>query len=265
MNLDVRMKKYEHVSRAFLTRRMPVIIRIDGKAFHTFTQGFDKPFDEVLCECMKETAKFLCENIQNCKIAYTQSDEISLLLIDYDKLDTESWFNNNKQKMASVSASMATLAFNKVFDEITSIKLAKGEISEEEYEKKYMDKRYKALFDSRVFNIPREEVCNYFLWRQQDATRNSIEALGRAHFSHSQLNKVNCNQIQDKLFIEKGINWNDLHTSNKRGCCVVKESLSIGELERSHWVIDNEIPIFSKDRDYIEKYLYVDQFVQRYI
>ena len=117
-NLGDRMKCYENVSRVYLTKRIPVIIRLDGKAFHTFTKSFRKPFDKILMETMWETSKYLCANIQGCKIAYTQSDEISLLLTDYEKITTCSWFDSNIQKMVSVSASMATLAFNKYFKEI---------------------------------------------------------------------------------------------------------------------------------------------------
>ena len=112
-NLGNRMKNYEHTSRTYLTRRLPVIIRLDGKAFHTFTKGLKKPFDEILIDAMWETAKYLCKSIQGCKIAYVQSDEISLLLTDYDTIESCAWFDNNIQKMVSISASMATLAFNR--------------------------------------------------------------------------------------------------------------------------------------------------------
>ena len=117
-NLGNRMKGYKNISRNHLMRRTPVVIRLDGKAFHTFTRGMKKPFDNILMESMQETAKYLCENIQGCKIAYTQSDEISLLLVDYENLDTDAWFDNNIQKMVSISASMATLAFNKAFSRL---------------------------------------------------------------------------------------------------------------------------------------------------
>lgn len=111
-----RMKNnYENITRYYLTRRMPVIIRIDGKAFHTFTRGFKKPFDDILVKTMQDTMKYLCENIQGCVLGYTQSDEISLVLTDYAELTTDAWFGNNLQKMCSVSASMATMAFNKFF------------------------------------------------------------------------------------------------------------------------------------------------------
>lgn len=246
-SLGDRMKGYEQIPRTFLMRRNPVIIRLDGKAFHTFTRGMMKPFDEVLQKTMQDTMKYLCENIQNCKLGYTQSDEITLLLIDYEQLETDAWFGNNIQKMTSVSASMATLAFNKFF------RLHVENIWVEEQNSAYVNmlmfKRDMALFDSRVFSIPKEEVCNCFLWRQQDATRNSIQSVGQANFSHKELHKKSVKMIQEMLFTEKDINWNDYPTTNKRGSCCVRVD--------GQWVIDNEIPIFSQDRNYVEKFVNV--------
>lgn len=252
-NLGTRMKSYEYVTRNFLTKRVPVIIRLDGKAFHTFTKGMKKPFDEVLIRTMQDTAKYLCENIQGCKIAYTQSDEITLLLTDYETIDTESWFNYNIQKMVSVSSSMATLSFNKFFRFNVETMINKD--IEINYYLKLKNKIDNALFDSRVFNIPKEEVCNCFIWRQQDATRNSIQMVGQYYFSHKELNKKNCNEIQEMLFSQKGINWNDYSVYLKRGSCIVKENYIKNEVVRSRWVVDDNIPIFSKDRNYIERYI----------
>lgn len=246
-NLGNRMKGYEGITRNFLTKRIPVIIRLDGKAFHTFTKGMNRPFDELLIASMQETAKYLCENIQGCKMAYTQSDEITLLLTDFESIDTQGWFEYNIQKMLSISASMATLAFNKIFRD----KVMDNNIEE------YMNKIDKALFDSRVFTLPKEEVCNCFIWRQQDATRNSIQMVGQANFSHKELHGKSCDKIQDMLFSQKNINWNDLDTYLKRGSCVVKETYvnDLTGVLRSRWVIDVDIPIFSKERDYIDKYI----------
>lgn len=267
-DLGNRMKEnYENRSKTYLVRRMPVIIRLDGKAFHTFTRGLKKPFDEILSRAMQETAKYLCENIQGCKIAYTQSDEITLLLTDYEKLTTDAWFDYNVQKMCSVSASMATLAFNNIFEGIvneqyntlTSAPIEETEFeSDEEFDKLfnvYFNKINTAMFDSRVFNIPKEEVCNCFIWRQQDATKNAISMVGYANFSSKQLHKLNGNQIQDLLWQEKGINFNDFETYKKRGSCIIKKIVDVDGAVRSKWEVDLDIPIFSKDREYIEKYL----------
>lgn len=272
--LGDRMKNnYENISRYYLTRRAPVIIRIDGKAFHTFTRGLKRPFDDILVKTMQETMKYLCENIQGCVLGYTQSDEISLVLVDYAELTTDAWFGNNLQKMCSVSASMATLAFNKAFTRNIS-KQSKRLYTEhlEEKDASYIETleiamNKGAMFDSRVFTIPKEEVCNYMLWRQQDATRNSILSVGQANFSHKDLHGKSCNNIQDMLMTQKGINWNDYATTLKRGSCCIKvddgltaydEAGNIcGYTQRSKWVIDNEIPIFSQDRNYIERLINV--------
>ena len=114
--LGTRMKQYEYVTRNYLTRKLPVIIRLDGKAFHSFTHGFKRPFDEIFVKSMQDTMKYLCENIQGCVLGYCQSDEITLVLVDYQSREASAWFDNNIQKMVSVSASMATLAFNRYFN-----------------------------------------------------------------------------------------------------------------------------------------------------
>lgn len=274
-SLDIRMKKYEYVTRTYLVRRTPVIIRLDGKAFHTFTRGFKKPFDEVLVNAMQKTMKYLCENIQGCVLGYTQSDEITLVLVDYKKLDSAAWFDYNIQKCVSVAASMATLAFNKFFEENVDKWVEEtfptnylGHLNREADETfaddlKLKDRYYTAIgkgamFDARVFNIPKEEVCNCVLWRQNDATRNSIEMVGQAHFSQSQLHKKTCNQIQDMLMLEKGINWNNVPTHLKRGsCCVRKVDNETG---RSKWIIDTEIPIFKGEgRKYIDNLICIGE------
>lgn len=271
-SLGDRMKAYESIPKTFLTRRVPVIIRLDGKAFHTFTRGMKKPFDNILMQTMQETMKYLCENIQGCVLGYTQSDEITLVLTDYETITTDAWFGYNVQKMASVSASMATLAFNGIFERLVYEKhdmyfADEDGISAEQalYLEKMFMKFNKALFDSRVFSIPKEEVCNCLIWRQQDATRNSIQAVGQANFSQKQLHGKSCNVIQDMLFTEKGINWNDFPTDCKRGSCCYKRQVEkvvtipkTNEerlVNRSEWFIDKDIPIFTQDRSYVEKWL----------
>lgn len=255
-SLGDRMKNYyENAYRMHLTRRTPVIIRIDGCHFHTFTRGMKKPYDMVLKKAMWNTALHLCENIQNARLAYVQSDEISILLVDYNKFATSAWFDNNMQKMASVSASIATMAFNKFFtEESEEATHYSPSISEKEF-RMYKRKWDSAIFDSRVFNIPESEVCNYFIWRQQDATRNSIETLGRCYFSQKELNGVNCNDIQDKLMTEKNINWNDAPVFFKRGVCIKR----FKEEDNSGWVLDMNIPIFTQARKYIEQNLEVEE------
>ncbi len=245
------MKMYEGVAKTVLMKRMPVIIRIDGKAFHTFTRGFQKPFDDVLIKTMQETTKYLCEHIQGCVFGYTQSDEITLVLCDYQTYDTSAWYDNEVQKLCSISASMATMKFNQAFkqniDDKTwmknkAIKFGEaGEINEKYYNA--IEKG--AMFDSRCFNIPKEDVANVILWRQQDAVRNSIQMVGQCNFSHKQLQGKSCNMIQDMLHEEKGINWNDFETYKKRGSAVIKD-------ENGKWFVDLDMPIITQDRNYVE-------------
>lgn len=243
-NLGDRMKKYEYVTRTYLMRRTPVIIRVDGKAFHTFTRGFARPFDEVFSRSMQVTMLYLCENIQGCVLGYTQSDEITLVLIDYKELDSQAWFDYNIQKCASVAASMATMAFNKAFQ-------VNAEVSPDFKTIYAAAMESGAMFDARVFNIPKEEVTNCLLWRQNDASRNSIQMVGFANFSQKQMQNKSNSEVQDMLMLEKGINWNDFPTKYKRGSCCVR--VPTENAERPKWMIDNEIPIFKGEgRDYIE-------------
>ena len=272
--LGTRMKEfYEGVPKTRLVRRMPVAIRIDGKAFHTFTRGFQKPFDEILVKSMQDTMKYLCENIQGCVLGYTQSDEITLILVDYQNLNSCAWFDYEVQKMCSISASMATMAFNKAFASNVA-KQSKRLYSEylEEKDASYIDTleiamNKGAMFDARCFNIPKEEVANLIYWRQLDATRNSIQMVGQANFSHKELQNKSCNMIQEMLFSEKGINWNDYPTYLKRGSCCIKTTIQNpnvdikdGVYPKSIWMIDLDIPIFKGDgRQYIDKLIYIGE------
>jgi tRNA(His) 5'-end guanylyltransferase len=250
---------YESVPKTKLTRRTPVAIRIDGKAFHTFTRGFKKPFDRILMTSMQETMKYLCENIQGCVLGYTQSDEITLILVDYQKLTSGAWFDYEVQKMCSISASMATMAFNKAFvnsalkAQLDGVFNCKNNSEGFKYWETIMNAIEKgAMFDSRVFNIPKEEVTNLIYWRQLDASRNSVQMVGQANFSHKELQNKTCNDIQDMLMLQKGINWNDFNVDEKRGSCCIKTNDS--------WIIDYNIPIFKgEDREYIDKLVYVGE------
>ena len=266
-DLGTRMKTfYEQIPKTKLMRRTPVIIRIDGKAFHTFTRGFQKPFDEVLIKTMQETTKYLCENIQGCVLGYTQSDEISLVLVDYQRFETSAWFDYEVQKMCSIAASMATMAFNKFFYE--NVFLYNGMASVDMSNKKYPYKevyakavKKGAMFDARVFNIPKEEVTNYIYWRQLDASRNSIQMVGQANFSHRELQNKSCNNIQDMLMEQKGINWNDYPTVCKRGsACIYTEYENIDGSHHLGWVIDKEMPILKGEkREYVDRLVYVGE------
>lgn len=276
-DLGNRMKTfYEQVPKTRLIRRMPVIIRIDGKAFHTFTRGFQKPFDELLIKTMQETTKYLCENIQGCVLGYTQSDEITLVLVDYKKLNSAAWFDYEVQKMCSVAASMATMAFNNFFQNKYACSFIDANTEEEKKAlyKTYGTKCFKAMFDARCFNIPKEEVTNCIYWRQLDALRNSIQMVGQSNFSHKELQNKTCIDIQLMLMTEKGINWNDFPTYLKMGSCVVKEDYKdkdcyhqvtekfsvLKSAIRTRWIVDKNIPIFKGEgRKYIDSLVYVGE------
>lgn len=239
------MKEYENVFRHHLIKKLPVIARIDGRAFHTYTRGCDKPFDMQIISNMWETAEHLCDVVDGAKIAFVQSDEISILILDTATIRTNAWFDYNIQKLVSIIASEATVAFND-YDDTLHGKFA--------------------TFDCRVFNLPPDEVNNYFIWRQQDWTRNSVQMLAQANFSQKVLNGKNNSELQEMLH-NKGINWNDLPTYLKRGACIVKETFkervytpapnSDYDVERSRWIIDPNVPKFTEDRSYINKYLVV--------
>jgi len=275
-DLAERMKGYEKRNRYYLQRRMPVILRLDMRAGHSFTRGFERPFDEVFIKSMQDTTKYLCENIQNCKLSYQQSDEITLLLIDYDKLNTDCFFDYRVDKLCSIAASMATMAFNKFFRDNV------GDYLYENYDDQYLADYIKilqnavdkgAMFDARCFNIPKEEVTNLVYWRQLDASRNSIQMVGQANFSHKELQNKSCNDIQDMLMTQKGINWNDLPTYQKRGSCCVRNKIVIetdsvmataqlrdSSKSENEWIIDTDIPIFKGEgREYIDRLVFIGE------
>ena len=243
-----RMKEnYENRSKTALLRRVPVAIRLDGKAFHSFTRGLKKPFDDILIKTMQRTTKALCENIQGCVFGYTQSDEITLILQDYKELNTDAWFNYEVQKITSISASICTYYFNKFFKEEVDRYIASAESKSDDYIKILENKlTIPALFDSRAFNIPKEEVTNMIYWRQLDAIRNSILMVGQANFTHKKLKNKSCSMIKEMLLNEKGINWNDLPCHKKRGSAVIKD-------QDRKWFIDENMPqLINENREYVE-------------
>ncbi len=231
INIADRMKKFEKCfTEQRLIPRMPAIIRLDGKAFHTFTKHLKKPYDEDLMNAFKYTILDLCGEVQNCKLAYTQSDEISLLLTDYETFETEQWFGGNIQKIVSVAASLCT-AYANIYLQPIKLKVP----------------LQTAFFDCRVFSLPKEEVCNYFIWRQKDCERNSINCLGQKHFSHKQLDSKSTKEVKQMLLEDVDVCWEKEITSFKRGACCFKIE--------GYWKIDNEIPIFTEDRNYIEQFI----------
>lgn len=285
-DLGDRIKNYyENRTRISLPRRTNTIIRIDGKSFHTYTRGLPRPFDQDLIDDMNATTKFLCENIQNAKMGYVQSDEISIVLTDYDKLTTDAWFDGNIQKMVSIAASLATSKFNqlrlrRMFQSSELPYHTPNGVAE------IIDKHFKlAQFDARVFTIPNEEeVINYILWRQQDATRNSISAVAQSLYSHKELHGKTTDQMQEMIF-QKGQNWNNYPIGQKRGRVVVRRNVDVPttkeiydkakdkssfvidhtgddyetvlnnpsyKIRRSQWVVVDP-PIFTQEKEFIRQ------------
>jgi len=222
-SLGDRMKdQYENRTRIMLPRRTYTVIRVDGKAFHTYTRHCEKPNDETLAWALDQSAQALCEEAQGSCLAFVQSDEISILLTDFAQPTTEAWFDGNLQKICSVAASTVTAVFASNYER-------DGQV---------------AIFDARVFVIPDPvEVENYFIWRQQDATRNSIQGLAQSKFSAKQLHGKTTSEMQEMLFQAHGINWNDTEPYWKRGRCVV-----YGE---QGWTIDRNTPVFTQERTYL--------------
>jgi len=269
--LGDRMKKfYENRTKQYLPRRTYTMIRIDGKAFHSYTRGLKRPFDDGLMNDMDETAIYLCKNIQGAKLAYVQSDEISILLTDFESFATDAWFDGNIQKIVSVSASMAAAKFN----QLRWIRFVNSKYNDTTEKVEWLwfmaaAKLKLGEFDARTFTIPsRTEVSNYFVWRQQDATRNSISSLAQSLYSPKDLMGCGSNKLQEMCH-EKGTNWNDFDPKYKRGRLILKEVFdtesdwkTIDTVDnplidetgvfRSHWVM-YEPPVFTEDKEFLTK------------
>jgi tRNA(His) 5'-end guanylyltransferase len=233
VSLGDRMKRYENAFSTSLPWRLPVIIRVDGKAFHSWTRGLKRPFDEGFMAAMDAVALNLCQEISGAVLAYVQSDEISVLAVNDQTIQTEPWFGNQVQKLVSVSAAIASARMT-----AESVGL--------------FDQMKIAHFDARAFVLPDEgEVANYLIWRQQDASRNSLQSLARSLYSDKELHKKRAGELHD-LCHAKGHNWNDLPIRQKRGRCVVREKSKLvtdsdgtARVKKGRWYVDNAIPIFT--------------------
>jgi len=221
-NLGDRMKTYEKAFSHILPIRMPVIVRLDGKAFHTLTRNIE-PFDDKIQTAMNATSLKLCEEMQNAVFAYSQSDEISILMHPYKKLESEPWFGNDLAKIVSITAAIASTTFSQVYSKI-------------------------AYFDSRVFVLPEADVCNYFVWRQKDWIRNSVQMLARSLYSHNQLLNKNTEELHELIFMA-GKNWADLPLHNKNGIMIIKNPIW-------EW---QPASIFTQNRSLIEDLLKINQ------
>lgn len=203
-SLGDRMKWYERRYAHQMLPMIPVIARCDGRAFHSFTNGLKRPYDERLSNLMVETTKFLVEET-NARCGYTQSDEISLVWLAEDP-KAELYFGGKLSKLCSVVGSLATGKFNKLLEDFLPEK-----------------RKELPVFDNRVWEVPvMYEATNYFIWREQDAHRNSIQMAAQSVYSHKELQGKNNNELQELLF-QKGINYNDYPNFFKRGTYVRRQ------------------------------------------
>lgn len=220
-DLETRMKKYEFVTRHYLTTRTPVIIRLDGKAFHSLTKKCSKPFDQFFMDCMSLAAQQLCKQVQGFKLSFIQSDEVNILVTDYDDLNTQGWFDYSISKIISISAGMMSAYFSQEFGRV-------------------------GIFDSRVFNIPEDDVSNYFVWRAKDWRRNSLNMYARSFFSHRELLNESSAIIHEMLH-SIGKNWaTDLTDQQRNGTWFLEEDVILYNIEpkyeqiQSLWKVDNK-------------------------
>jgi tRNA(His) guanylyltransferase len=217
-SLGDRVKRYEAAYNHRLTPRMPVIIRVDGRAFHTYTRGLARPFDGDLMTIMEYAALGTAAEMQGFKLAYAQSDEVTFLLTDFDQIDTQGWFGYELNKVVSLSASIFTAYFNHLATTPCMFKAVRCET---------MVNRL-GTFDSRAFNVPIDDVPNVFVWRQRDWERNSLQMLARAHFSHTQLHNKGRQEIHDMLH-GINVNWANLEPREKNGTFILRDKTRIHE------------------------------------
>ena len=201
MTLKDLMKEYEQVTSQTLPRRTYTILRVDGRAFHSYLRGAEKPYDMQFVADMDQVAMALCAEIQGTVLGYVQSDEISILMTDFSNPGSQSWFGGNVQKMVSIAAASASVT-------LSLLRPGTGQ----------------PTFDARVFTIPDpDHVISYFMWRQQDAVRNSISMAARAVFSHTRLQGVNSLMALEMLTDLEGIRWDDYPDAVKYGRVIVQE------------------------------------------
>lgn len=222
--LGNRMKTAEQVFSATLPKQLPIIIRVDGKAFHTYTRGMEKPFDGRMTTLMANTAQHLCKEISGARMAYTQSDEISILVYPWLQDNSQPWFDGKVNKIVSSSAAIASVYFTLNSGIVTDGVILKP-----------------GLFDSRCFVLPtREEVVNYFIWRQSDCKRNAIQGFARSVFGQKKIHGLPNKTLLAKLMSEKNIDFEKaVSVQHRLGTCVSGD------------VIDTSMPEFMKDREYI--------------
>ena len=270
--LSDKMKRLENLVNYTLEKKKPVILRIDGRSFSKFTKNLDKPFDEDLSRMFQNVCKNLHTEMDNVKFIYSTSDEISILLTDWTNANTDAWYNYRLQKLVSVASSVVTVRFNeqiqdtindyvrKFTSEPLELRMLRTKNFQEglddmffsDEEIKYsiwLRKLFKAEFDCRAFNLDKDDVVPYFIFRQKDAIRNSISSLANANFSHKFLEGKNQQEKIDLIKEATGIDWNELSTIQKMGFAVYKDDMT------GQWIVDDNIPEFMINRNYIQRFL----------
>jgi tRNA(His) guanylyltransferase len=243
--LGDRMKtQYENRARHYFPRRAFTMVRVDGKAFHSWTRGLKKPYDVDLMECMDAVAIALCEQCAGARLAFVQSDEVTVLLTDFADEGTEAWFDGSQSKIESITASIATMAFN-----MAVMDAGCKDIAYPDEFPPIAKKQPNAMFDSRAWCMAdRVEVINNLIWRQKDAERNSVTMLASHYASHKELHGKNISDRHDAIHAA-GDNWNNHPANFKRGRIIQRV---VGENGRSRWEVNNETPVFTKTPEFLD-------------
>jgi tRNA(His) 5'-end guanylyltransferase len=253
MELKEEARRYEKETSVSLQTKVPVFIRLDGKAFSTLTRNFRKPYDEVFAKSMQQTLHYLCNIPQGCVFGYTASDEITLVLTDYHKLTSCPWFDYRVEKIATIAASKASVVFNRFFYENKEhfYETYNGDDRDCLYEAYNKALESAPVFDGRCFNVPEARVCEMILWRQYDTRRNSIQSLGQAYFSERTMRGKSNEEVLDMLMSEHDVDWNAMPTAYKTGCCCTKGTEPFGRKQK--WKMDFELPMLVGDgRRYLQ-------------
>jgi tRNA(His) 5'-end guanylyltransferase len=253
MDLKREAREYESQHRQYLEKKVPVFIRLDGNAFSTLTRHFRKPYDEVFAKSMQQTLHYLCSIPQGCVFGYTASDEITLILTDYHKFTSCPWFDYRVEKIATIAASNASVAFNKFLYENKEhfYETYEGDDKDELYDAYSRAFESSPVFDGRCFNVPEDRVCEMILWRQYDTRRNSIQSLGQVYFSERMMRGKSNSEVLEMLMSEHNVTWDDMPTAYKTGCCCTKGTDPFGRKRK--WKMDFKMPMLIGDgRDYLQ-------------
>lgn len=215
--LGDKHKKFEGMYYHYFLPNIPIVVRLDGRAFHTFTKGLNRPFDERLSNMMIDTTIELVKQT-HASIGYTQSDEITLVFSGSD----QPLFGGRQSKIETTLAAIASAKFNQLLMTTIPEKVS-----------------LLPTFDARAFQYPTKELAvESLIWRETDATRNSLTMLAHAHYSHKELQGKGFKAKHDMLHAV-GVNWNDMPVHFKRGT-YIKRQVKTSWMDDDTW---NKIPV----------------------